>query len=134
MRAYLGAMSRTFPQVPADTARSDLVLGYRTAVETLARALRRAHGDPERLPAALAAITTDLPGGAERLDANHSAVVAPSIVRIGRTPGPGALPALTQVGAVPGVDQSIGGLLGAAQSPSTRDARCRRAPPPPWAH
>jgi branched-chain amino acid transport system substrate-binding protein len=133
MRAYLRAMSRTFPQVPADTARSDLVLGYRTAVETLARAIERAHGDPQRLPAALAAITTDLPGGAQRLDANHSALVAPSIVRIGGTPGPGALPALTQVDTVSGVDQSIGGLLAAAHSPSTRDARCRRAPPPPWA-
>jgi len=133
LRSYVRAMRKTFPQVPADTARADLVLGYRTAVETLARALKRAHGDPQRLPASLAAITTDLPGGAERLDANHSAVVAPSIVRIGRPPARGALPALTQVRSVPGVDQSIGGLLAPASSPSTVDPACRRAPPPPWA-
>ena len=133
LRSYVRAMRKTFPQVPADTARADIVLGYRTAVETLARALERAHGDPRRLPASLAAITTDLPGGAERLDANHSAVVAPSIVRIGRPPARGALPTLTQVRSVPGVDQSIGGLLAPALSPSTVDPGCRRAVPPPWA-
>ena len=133
LRSYVRAMRRRFPQVPADTARADIVLGYRTAVETLARALERAHGEPRRLPASLAAITTDLPGGAERLDANHSAVVAPSIVRIGRPPARGALPTLTQVRSVPGVDQSIGGLLPPALSPSTVDPGCRRALPPPWA-
>jgi branched-chain amino acid transport system substrate-binding protein len=133
MRAYLRAMRRTFPQVPADTARGDLVLGYRTAVETLMRAVVRAHGDRAGLPAALAAVTTDLPGGAQRLDANHAAVVTPAIVRIGRPARHGALPALTQVGSVPGVDQSIGGLLSPAAIPGSTDPTCRRAAPPPWA-
>jgi len=133
MRAYLAAMRRRFPQVPSGTARSDVVLGYRTAVETLALALDRAHGDLGRLRAALAAVTTDLPGGPQRLDADHAAVVAPTIVRIGRPAGPGALPTLTQVGSVSGVDQSIGGLLAPTQRPGSVDPGCRRAPPPPWA-
>jgi branched-chain amino acid transport system substrate-binding protein len=133
LRAYVRAMGRTFPQVPAETARTGLVLGYRTAVETLARALDRAHGDPRRLPAALAAITTDLPAGAQRLDRNHSAVVAPAIVRIGRPAATGALPPLTQVRSVTGVDESLGGLLEPARSPGSAEPVCRRAPLPPWA-
>jgi branched-chain amino acid transport system substrate-binding protein len=133
MRAYLRAMRQTFPQVPAATARTDLVLGYRTAVETLLRGLDRAHGDLGRLQAALAAVTTDLPGGPERFDADHAAVVAPTIVRIGRAPRSGALPALTQVESMPGVDQSIGGLLAPARLPGSIDPACRRAAPPPWA-
>ena len=133
LRSYLAAIHRTFPGVTAHTARSDLVLGYRTAVETVARALARAGGDPARLPAALARVSTDLPGGAERLDARHSAVVASSIVRIGRPARTGGDPTLTQIGTVSGVDQSIGGLLPAQLSPSTRQTACRRAPPPPWA-
>ena len=133
LRAYLRAMRRTFPQVPTDTSRSDLVLGYRTAVESLVRAIERAHGDPGRLPASLAAITTDLPGGAKRLDANHSAVVASDIVRIGRPRRDDALPPLTQVASVPAVDQSIGGLLRPTRSPGTDGADCRPAAPPPWA-
>jgi branched-chain amino acid transport system substrate-binding protein len=133
MRAYLRAMRRTFPQVPADTARSDVVLGYRTAVETLLRALTRAHGDPARLPAGLGAVTTDLPGGPRRLDANHAAVVDSALVRIGRPHGLGADPSLTQVGSVAGVDQSIGGVLAPGHMPGSADPACRRAPPPPWA-
>jgi branched-chain amino acid transport system substrate-binding protein len=133
MREYVRALGRTFPQVGADTARSDLVLGYRTAVETVARALDRAHGDPRRLPAALAAITTDLPGGAQRLDRNHSAVVASAIVRLGRPAAAGQLPPRTQVGSVSGVDESIGGLLEPSRAPGSRDPSCRRAAPPPWA-
>jgi branched-chain amino acid transport system substrate-binding protein len=134
MTAYLRAMRRTFPQVPAATTRTDLVLGYRTAVETLARGLEAAHGDPARLPAALAALTTDLPGGPQRFDADHSAVVAPTIVRIGRAPRDGALPPLTQLETMPGVDQSIGGLLAPGRVPGSIDPACRRAPAPPWAH
>ena len=102
-------------------------------METLVLALGRAHGDPGRLRAALSAVTTDLPGGPQRLDRDHAAVVAPAIVRIGRPAGPGALPKLTQVGSVRSVDQSIGGLLGPARRPGSVDPVCRRAPPPPWA-
>jgi branched-chain amino acid transport system substrate-binding protein len=133
LRSYLAAMRRRFPDVSAATARSDLVLGYRTAVETVARAFVRAGGDPARLPAALARIAPDLPAGAERLDANRSAVVSSSIVRIGRPGSPDGLPALTPVGTVRGVDQSIGGLLAPSVSPSSETTPCRRASPPPWA-
>jgi branched-chain amino acid transport system substrate-binding protein len=133
LRRYLGAMARTFPAITASTARSDLVLGYRTAVETVARAVERAGGDPARLQDALRRVATDLPGGARRLDANGSAVIAPAIVRIGRAPRKGAGPPLTQVGGVTSVDQSIGGLLAPALSPGSPDAPCRRATPPPWA-
>src|SRR4029078_9960113 len=84
MRAYLGAMRRRFPQVPADTARSDVVLGYRTAMETLRVARGRAHGDPGRLRAALSAVTTDLPGGPQRLHPAHCAVVSPAVVPLRR--------------------------------------------------
>ena len=133
LRAYLDAMARTFPAVSKRAARTDLVLGYRTAVEGVARALERAHGDPAHLPAALARLAPDLPGGAQRLDANHSAVIASTIVRIGRPAKRGGDPSLTPVAAVSGVDQSIGGLLAPAASPGSDDVGCARAPLPPWA-
>jgi hypothetical protein len=34
---------------------------------------------------------------------------------------------------VPGVDQSVGGLVPARYEPSSAGQRCRRAPPPAWA-
>jgi branched-chain amino acid transport system substrate-binding protein len=133
LRSYLSAMRRTFPTIPSSTARNDLVLGYRTAVETVARAIEHADSRTSRLAPELRRFTGDLPGGARRLDANGSAVIASSIVRIGRPPRDGADPRLTQVGGVPAVDQSIGGLLAPALSPSSAGASCRSAAPPPWA-
>jgi branched-chain amino acid transport system substrate-binding protein len=133
LRAYLDAMTRTFPALSSDVARTDLVLGYRTAVETVARALVRARGDVARLPAALARLAPGLPGGALRLDGNRSAVIAATIVRIGRPAQRGADPPLTPVATVAGVDQSIGGLLAPQVSPGGDDVGCTRGPLPPWA-
>jgi branched-chain amino acid transport system substrate-binding protein len=130
MNAYLRAMG---PGVPSPVARSDVVLGYRNAVEVVARALEGAKGDPARLPAQLAVVHTELPGGPQRLDTRHQAVVATSIVRIGAPAARSAAPTLAPVATTPGVDQSVGGLLAPSLVPGSQGATCRRTTPPPWA-
>ena len=132
LRAYQRAMARAFPGIPGDAARSELVLGYRNAVEFVARGLQRASGDPARLPGTLIRLRTDLLGVPVSLDGNHQAVVTTTIVRIGRRTVSAADPGLTQLASVPGVDQSIGGLLAPSLSTRFGQAPCRRATPPPW--
>jgi branched-chain amino acid transport system substrate-binding protein len=134
MRGYLRAYARAFPGSSAAVARHELVSGYRDAMEALLRALERADGSTERLPAELARLRIDLLGGPVRLDDSRQAVAATSLVRI--EPGAGATtqPVLAPMDKVGNVDQSVGGLLSDSLSPSDQPATCRRGqPPPPWA-
>ena len=54
MRAYLRRYAEAFPGTSRDVASSELVTGYRDAVEAIVRALERAGGDRGRLRAELA--------------------------------------------------------------------------------
>jgi branched-chain amino acid transport system substrate-binding protein len=133
MSAYLHAYARAFPGAPAGVSRSDLVTGYRDAVESLLQGLESADGNSKRLRAGLAGLRTDLLSGPVRLDADRQAVVSTSLVRIKRPVAGQAQPALAHLGTIRGVDQSVGGLLAPTQTPSDRPARCRRGQkPPPW--
>jgi branched-chain amino acid transport system substrate-binding protein len=132
LRRYLRAMARAFPGVASDTARGQLVRGYRDAVELVARGLERAGGDPARLPRALAGLRIDLVGGPVRLDQNRQAVVTTALVRIGGRPGGGGDAGLTPVGSAAAVDQSVGGLLAPSLATRFGPTPCRRAAPPPW--
>ncbi len=130
LRAYLRAFARRFPGVPAGVAAGEQVSGYRDAVEAVLRGFERANGDPARLQQALAGLRVDLVGGQVRLDRNRQAVVTTSLVRIAG----GNEPALEPLRRIPGVDQSIGGVLDRSAAPSDEPAACasgRR--PPPWA-
>ena len=107
-----------------------VVRGFHDGVEAVLRGIVEAGGDTQRLPAALAQMRTDLLGGPVRLDGARQAVVTSRLVRIGR----GGEPSLTPVRSIPDVDQSLGGLLDPAASPSDRPAPCRHGQaPPPWA-
>ena len=132
MRDYLRAHARAFPGTPTDVAGSELVTGYRDAVEGLLVGLENAGGSPSRLQEELARVRVGLLGGPVRLDDDGQAVESTSLVRIA-PPGAGA-PGLARLQTIRGVDQSVGGLLPRSLTPSDRPARCdpgRR--PPPWA-
>ena len=129
-REYLRAFAATFPGVPVPVAAEWHVRGFRDSVEAVLRGIERSGGDARRLPAALAQLRTELLGGPVRLDGARQAVVTSQLVRIGR----GGEPSLTPVRSIPDVDQSLGGLLDPAASPSERPAPCRRGQArPPWA-
>jgi hypothetical protein len=66
------------------------------------------------------------------MDARRQAVVSTSIVRLGPTSTTGG-PGLTELRAIPQVDQSVGGLVPASYVPTSAGQACRRATPPPWA-
>ena len=130
LREYLRAFADAFPGVPEPVASAWLVRGFRDGVEAVLQGIARSGGDTQQLPAALAELRADLVGGHVRLDAARQAVVTSRLVRIGR----GGEPSLTPVRTIPDVDQSIGGLLDPAASPSDRPAPCRPGQdPPPWA-
>jgi hypothetical protein len=133
MRAYLRDYSRAFPGVPTSIASSELVTGYRDAVEAILRGLERADGSAERLPAALRRLRISLLGGPVRLDDHRQAVISTSLVRIGARPGERTGPVLEPVSRVDRVDQSVGGLLAPSFSPQAGAAACKRSRPPPWA-
>ena len=119
MRAYLRRYAEAFPGTSRDVASGELVAGYRDAVEAIVRALERAGGERGRLRAELARLRTELLAGRVRLDENGQAVAAPTLVRLtdeGRT---------EQIGELPAVDQSLGGLLPASLSPDSRPVACR---------
>jgi hypothetical protein len=132
MRAYQRAMAQTFPGIPADSARSAIVLGYRNAVEFLARGLQRAGGDPTRLPAALATLHTNLTGAPMHLDANRQVVGTTTIVKIGPPPKAQSDPGLIPLATIPNVDESTGGLVAPSVQTKFGPVACRRATPPPW--
>jgi branched-chain amino acid transport system substrate-binding protein len=126
-REYLRAFADAFPGVSETVATAWLVRGFRDAVEAVLGGVARSGGDTRRLPGALAQLRTDLLGGPVRLDAARQAVVTSRLVRIDDAGK------LTPLRTIPDVDQSLGGLLEPAASPSDRPAPCRRGQPPPWA-
>lgn len=126
MRAYLRDYSKAFPGVPGSLASSELVTGYRDAVEAILLALERANGSSARLPAELRRLRINLLGGPVRLDDNGQAVISTSLVRIGAPGTEGAQPTLTPVSRRHGVDQSVGGLLAPSLSPRAGPAPCKR--------
>ena len=83
MRAYLRDYARVVPGAPTGNASSELVTGYRDAVEAFLLALEHAEGSSERLPAELRRLRIDLLGGPVRLDDHSQAVISTSLVRIG---------------------------------------------------
>ncbi len=125
MRAYLRDYAKAFPGVSASLASSELVTGYRDAVEAILLALEQADGSSARLPAELRRLRINLLGGPVRLDDNGQAVISTSLVRIGDPDAEGA-PTLTAVSRRHGVDQSVGGLLAPSLSPGVRPAACKR--------
>jgi branched-chain amino acid transport system substrate-binding protein len=130
LRRYLRAFARAFPGVAASVAGSDQVSGYRDAVEAVLRGLEQAGGDLARLPRELARLRVELLGGRLALDTNRQAVVSTRLVRISA----GAERQRVPLGTVPGVDQSLGGLLERTATPSDTPPGCRRGRrPPPWA-
>ena len=126
MRAYLRDYSRAFPGVPASLASSELVTGYRDAVEAILLALEHADGSSARLPAELRRLRINLLGGPVRLDDNGQAVISTSLVRIGEPEAAGRQPFLEPVGRRHGVDQSVGGPLAPSLASGSRPAACKR--------
>jgi branched-chain amino acid transport system substrate-binding protein len=126
---------RAFPGQPAASAKSELVIAHRNAVEALLQALEEAGGDPgergERLRAALGALEIELLGVPHRVDGNGHAVVSTTLVRVA-TEG-GGLPTLRPLRTIAEVDQSLGGLLDAEHRPGDLDEKCEAGEPPPWA-
>jgi branched-chain amino acid transport system substrate-binding protein len=134
MRQHRRAYARAFPGTSSTVAGTELVTGYRDAVEALLHGLERADGDTNRLRGELARQRVELLGGRVELDDQGQAVVATFIVRIGSRAGATAEPVLTPVTTVRGVDQSVGGLLAPTLAPSSEPSACRRGEPlPPWA-
>jgi branched-chain amino acid transport system substrate-binding protein len=130
MRAYRRAYARAFPGAPLDIATSELVTGYRDAVEALMQAFTRAGGDKSRLMPALGRLRVDLLGGPVRLDAHRQAIISSRLVRLPADPQ--APPRVLQT--IPGVDQSVGGLIARKNSPVYFPPSCKRSSRrPPWA-
>lgn len=131
LRAYLRAHAKAFPGLPASAAQGELTIGFRNAVEALLQAFERAGGRRQRLGAELGRLRTSLLGVPVRLDGHRQAVVSATLLRIGAARRASA-PELTAVRTIASVDQSIGGLLAPALTPSACAKSCRRAPLPPW--
>jgi branched-chain amino acid transport system substrate-binding protein len=133
---YLRDYARAYPGAPPGEPRDALVMGYRNAVESVLDAFEHVNGDlsdgRRRLRDQLGRLRADLLGVPVRMDAHRQAVVSTNLVRLGRASASG-VPALRDVRTVPGVDQSVGGLVPASYVPSSAGQACRRAPPPPWA-
>jgi hypothetical protein len=133
---YLRDYAKAYPGAAPGEPRDGLVMGYRNAVEGVLDAFERADGDlsdgRRRLRAQLGRLRTQLVGVPVHLDAHRQAVVSTSLVRLGR-PSASGVPVLTDVRAVRGVDQSVGGLVPASYVPTSAGQACRRATPPPWA-
>ena len=133
LRAYLARYEKAFPGTSRDVASTELVTGYRDAMEALVSALERADGDLARLRPELARLRIQLLGGPVRLDHNGQAVVSTSLVRVGAPAPRGEAPVLEPLEEIPAVDQSIGGLLSPSLIPGDGPAACPRRRPPPWA-
>jgi hypothetical protein len=134
MREHRRVHARTFPGTSMTAAGNELVTGYRDAVEALLHGLEIVGGETDRLQGEVAGGRVELLNGSIRLDRNHQAVVTTFIVRIAGKAGGATQPVLTRVDTVPGVDQSVGGLLPRTLEPSSRPVSCRRGGRlPPWA-
>jgi ABC-type branched-subunit amino acid transport system substrate-binding protein len=128
VRSYVRSYGQANRGAPAAEALSPLVVSYRNAVEAVLQAFEHAHGDlsndRRELRGALARLQTRLLGVAVRMDAHRQAVVGATLVRLGDA---------KTVQSVPGVDQSIGGLVPGRYVPTDAGQACRRAEPPRWA-
>jgi branched-chain amino acid transport system substrate-binding protein len=135
MRAYLRAYAQAYPGAPRGQPRDALVMGYRNAVEGVLQAFEQVDGDlsngRRRLRAQLGRLNTRLLGVPVRMDGRRQAVVTTSLVRLGPASTSGG-PELTEVRAIRGVDQSVGGLVPADYVPTAAGQACLRATPPPW--
>jgi branched-chain amino acid transport system substrate-binding protein len=135
-RAYLRAYAKAYPGARPGEPRDAMVMNYRNAVEAVLQAFELARGDlshgRRRLRSQLAHLDTKLLGVPVRMDANRQAVVSTSLVRLGPESASGVRE-LSAVQSVPGVDQSVGGLMSASYVPTAAGERCRRTTPPPWA-
>jgi ABC-type branched-subunit amino acid transport system substrate-binding protein len=135
-RRYLREYARAYPSTAADEPHDGAVINYYTAVESVLRAFEQVNGDlshgRRRLRAQLWRLRTTLLDVPVRMDANRQAVVSAHVVRLGPESASG-LPELRPLLTVPGVDQSVGGLLPAGYVPSYAGEPCRRGALPPWA-
>ena len=135
VRAYLRDYAKAYPGASPGEPRDALVMGYRNGVEGVIAAFERVDSDlsngRRRLRAQLGRLNTRLLGVPVRMDGRRQAVVTTSLVRLGPASSSGG-PDLTEVRAIHGVDQSIGGLVPASYVPSSAGQACRRATPPPW--
>lgn len=136
VKAYLRDYAGAYPGAPPGEPRDALVMAYHNAVEGVLDAFERVHGDlsdgRRRLRDQLGHLRADLLGVPVRMDDHRQAVVSTSLVRLGR-PLASGVPSLADVRTIPGIDQSVGGLVPIAYQPSSAGQACRRAPPPPWA-
>jgi ABC-type branched-subunit amino acid transport system substrate-binding protein len=136
VREYVRDYARAYPGTPPGEPLDGVVMAYRNGVEALLQAFEHEHGDlsdgRRRLRARLARLDTTLLGVPVRMDGNRQAVVSSSLVRLGPDSAFG-LPELRAVQSVPGVDQSLGGLVPTSYLSTAAGERCRRATPPPWA-
>jgi len=134
--AYRKAFAEAFPGLPPSVASNLDARPYSTAVEALLQALEKSKGQLGEgravLRAALDSVRLDTPWGRMRLDRNRQAVVPVTLERIAGTTKSGA-PALQPVARLGDVDQTVGGLFAANDSPSPARTDCKRATPPPWA-
>jgi branched-chain amino acid transport system substrate-binding protein len=133
--AYRRAFATAFPGLPASVAANLLVLPYYNAVEAVVQSLAQTHGetgaDRAGLRAALGSLRLATPGGPIRLDRNRQAIATATLVRFdGTAPGRASFHSVRRI---PGVDETLGGLLAASDSPSPARNDCHRAAPPPWA-
>ena len=126
--AYRKAFATAFPGLPASVAGNLLVLPYYNAVEAVLQSLAQTHGetgaDRARLRAALASLRLATPGGPVRLDRNRQAIASATLVRLdGTAPGRASFHSVRRI---PGVDETLGGLLAASDSPSPARTDCHQ--------
>ena len=122
-----------FPGLPEDISRSDAAIWPAEAADAVIGALARTGGDlsdgQRRLRAALSSLPVASPRGPVRLDANRQGIDTAYLWRVRRSDGP---PTMTPLRSIPGVDQTLGGLL--TSVPERSSATCARRTPPPSTH
>jgi hypothetical protein len=131
VRSYVKQFAR-FYGAPAAQAQDPLVVNYRNAMEAVLVAFERAGGDQRRLRGELDRLRVRLLGVPVSMDAHRQATVDTTLVRVSHV-GLRSGPSRTKVQTVPGVDQSIGGLVPATYEPTHLGQACKRATPPAWA-
>jgi branched-chain amino acid transport system substrate-binding protein len=130
--SYAKEFAKTFPGLGSSTATDVDVLPYRDSVTALLRAIVAVHGDlgPERAGLRRALVTVRL--GPVRLGRDRQAVSPVTLVEIDGSRG--SSPTFHTIRTIQNVDQTLGGLLDASDSPSRTSPACRRATLPRWDH
>ena len=136
MRTYRAAFAQRFPELPAGFGEGLVQIPAYTAVEALLTALEKTDGElgsaHELLRSSLERLVLDAPQGTVRLDRQRQASEAIYLERI-EPPKRGAGPRTRPLRRLDGVEQTFGGIFGAATpSPSKTDPTCERRPAPPW--